>query len=97
MVLSRIIDVNYDLRVFLTECTFIGCSEVLRVLRALDFDIPDKRTEDFLMAQIDQNQDSSVNAAELEKALSKESFYQVVQLLLKCFFVHLCKAPFRAD
>ena len=56
-----------------------SCSEVLRVLRALDFEIPDdnEKTANFLMAQIDKNQDGSVNTSELEAALGEESFYQV--------------------
>jgi hypothetical protein len=51
---------------------------LLRVLRALEIEIPDKAAEDWLVGTLDPNQRGYVLPEELEVALSKQSFYQVI-------------------
>ena len=53
------------------------CSEVLRVLRALDIDLPDKNDENWLIEALDKDNDGSVKPEELQAGLEKQSFYQV--------------------
>ena len=53
------------------------CSEVLRVLRALDIDLPDKNAENWLIEALDKDNDGSVKPEELQAGLEKQTFYQV--------------------
>ena len=51
--------------------------ELIRALHALDIEIPDEATKDWLIGMMDPNNRGYVLPNELEGALSKQSFYQV--------------------